>query len=85
MLELEGKRVRRLGATEAESLSSEFSEENQRNLLESLRILQNMLRQQGTKIRSWMFVLDRTFDPELSNDAKSQITGFLILTNLIII
>ena len=49
----EGNGISRLGNIEAESLSPEFSEADQRSMLESLENSQNLLRQQEAKVRSW--------------------------------
>ena len=49
----EGNGISRLGNTEAESLSPEFLEADQRSMLESLENSQNLLRQQEAKVRAW--------------------------------
>ena len=57
-------------------------------MLESLENSQNLLRQQETKVRAWstlFFGKAELLAQVLGNDAKSPITRFLILTNLITI
>ena len=57
-------------------------------MLESLENSQNLLRQTEAKVRAWFtlfFGEAELLAQVLGNDAKSHITKFLILTNLITI